>query len=133
MSSEMSMVEDLPPDDAYGRVTDPDRYRVVVRAAEQVVDELEAAYQVVVQRGGAELDPELCAGPTVERVIRLVPARKDAATLTVALTDFPGVRVPAGHWHTLDFPSCGCDACDESPDELAADLTRRLHAVAAGG
>jgi hypothetical protein len=61
----MSMVEDLPPDGAYGRrVTDPDRYRVVVRAAEQVVDELEATYQVVVQRGGAELDPELCAGPS---------------------------------------------------------------------
>lgn len=127
------MVRDLPPDNAYGRVTDPERYRIVVRAAEQVVAELEATYQVEVQRGGAELDPELSAGPTVEQVIRLVPALEDAATLNVVLTDFPGVRVRAGRWHNLDSPSCGCDACDERPYEVAVDLTRRLRAVAAGG
>jgi hypothetical protein len=112
---------------------DRDSYRIVVRAAEQVVAELEATYQVEVQRGGAELDSELSAGPTVEQVIRLVPALEDAAKLNVVLTDFSGVRVRAGRWHNLDFPSCGCDACDERPDEVAVDLTSRLRAVAAGG
>ncbi|MCA1783798.1 MAG: DUF6226 family protein [Intrasporangiaceae bacterium] len=122
----------MPRDDAYGRVTDSDRYQVLVKTAQDVIETLAAAYQIDVQRGGAELDPELCEGLPVDRVVRLEPARDDAAPLTIVLSSFPGVAIRAGRWHTAFFPSCGCDACDEQPDDLVADLARQLHAVAAG-
>lgn len=121
-----------PPDDAYSRVTDADRYQLLVTTAEQVIEALVAAYQVEVERGGAELDPELCDGLPVNRVVRLEPTREGAAPLVIVLTTFPGVAVRAGIWRTTLYPICGCDACDEPPDELAEDLARQMRAVAAG-
>jgi hypothetical protein len=123
---------DRPPHDAYGRVTDAARYQVVVQAAVQLIDELTASYQVELRRGGPELDPELCEGLQVERVVRLEPSSDDAAPLTVVITTFPGVAIRAGRWRTELYPTCGCDACDEPPDELAADLARQMRAVATG-
>lgn len=121
-----------PPDDAYGRVTDASRYEVLFETAEQIIAALAAAYQVDIQRGGTELDPELCDGLPVDRVVRLEPARTEAAPITIVLTTFPGVAVRAGRWRTTVYPSCGCDACDEPPDDLAEDLERQLRAVVAG-
>jgi hypothetical protein len=123
---------DLPPDDAYGRVTDATRYQVVVQTAVQLIDELTASYQVELRKGGPELDPELCEGLLVDRVVRLEPSSEDAASLTIVVTTFPGVAIRAGRWRTALYPTCGWDACDELPDELAEDLARQLRAVAAG-
>lgn len=123
---------DRPPDDAYGRVTDPTRYQVVVQTAVQLIDELNAAYQVELRQGGPELDPELCEGLQVERVVKLEPSSEDAAPLTIVITTFPGVAIRAGRWRTALYPTCGCDVCGEPPDELAEDLARQLRAVAAG-
>lgn len=85
-----------PPDDAYGRVTDASRYEVLGETAEQFVAALDAAYQVEIQRGGRELDPELCDGLPVDRVVRLEPARTEAAPITIVLTTFPGSRCGRG-------------------------------------
>jgi hypothetical protein len=123
---------DRPSDDAYGRITDPTRYQVVVRAAMQLIDEFTVAYQVELPQGGPELDPELCEGLAVDRVVKLEPPSEDAAPLTIVITTFPGVVIRAGRWRTAQYPTCGCDACDEQPDELAEDLARQLRAVAAG-
>lgn len=124
---------DLLPVDAYGRVTDAIRYQVVVRIAVQLIDELTASYRVELHQGGPELDPELCGGLLVDRVVRLEPSSEDAAPLSIVVTQFPGVAVRAGRWRTELCPTCGCDACDEPPDELVEDLARGLRAVAAGG
>lgn len=123
---------DRPPDDAYGRVTDATRYQVVVQTAVQLIDEFTASYRVELRQGGPELDPELCEGLQVDRVMKLEPSSEDAAPLTIVITHFPGVAIRAGRWRTALYPTCGCDACDEPPDELAEDLARQLRAVAAG-
>lgn len=116
-------------DDAYGRVTNPERYAVVVDAARSLVDELVASYDVVPVSGDPVTDFTEFGGSAVE-LIRLQPS--EGAPLAVLVTDFPGVILRAGRWGVEGFPVCGCDACDESPDDLIEELRRVAGAVVAG-
>ncbi len=52
--------------------------------------------------------------------------------MTITLTDFPGLYVRRGSKHTEAFPRCGCDACDEQPDQLADDLREKVKSIATG-
>jgi len=106
-----------PPPEAYGRVTNADRYRVLHTVASELLDRLEAEY-VVERVDGVDLDPEMTRSVAVESVTRLLPATEAAAPLTVALTRFPGLIARYGRWHVEAFPACGCDACDDDPDWL---------------
>ena len=121
-----------PPDDAYGRVTDPERFRPLHAVADRIVEELTAAHDVEVVPG----DPG-SFGPAgqidVVRAVELVPADPEAATLTIAYTGFPGLMVRVGQWHVDAFPSCGCDACDEQPEELERELRWLVSTVTHGG
>ena len=65
--------------------------------------------------------------------IRLVPYDPQAAPIVVAFTDFPGVFLKFGSWRTEAFPDCGCDACDEMPDESIEEVVRMVEAVVSGG
>jgi hypothetical protein len=123
---------DGPPDDAYGRVTNPERYRPLHEAALQIVDELSATYHVSVTRG-PDADPELEShGVELLDVIRLVPAIATAAPLTLALTGFPGVFMRVGTWRQGAYPHCGCDACDEAPVDAVAQLHQDVDNAVAG-
>ena len=42
------------------------------------------------------------------------------------------VRLEAGALAKYSFPSCGCDACDESVEDLAEDLEQTVFAVVSG-
>ena len=68
------------------------------------------------------------AGPSV----RLNPRNAGAAPIAVVFTKFPGLHLRFGRWSKEPFPSCGCDACDESAQgeierlsEMVEDVTRR--------
>ncbi len=127
---DLSMTD--PPPDAYGRVTNPERYRVVHAAARQMIDDLRRAFAVEEDRS-PELDRILMSsGASIEEVIRLVPHDDDAAPIAFAFTDFPGVLVRAGRWQLWAYPRCGCDACDEDPAETADLMRGDVEAVTAG-
>src|SRR4051812_27618492 len=110
-----------PPPDAYGRVTSPDRFAPAVDAADRLVERLVATYDV--EREDVEVEDAL-------RAVRLTPAL--GAPLVVAVTSFPGVRVFAGHWVRVAFPVCGCDACDEQPEEIIEQLHEFVGDVVGG-
>jgi hypothetical protein len=119
-----------PPEDAYGRVTDPERYAVLHDVVRGLVDDLTARY--VVERFDGWHDPDLVGRvPHVVSTLRLLPAG-GGAPITIALTAFPGVLARFGRWHVEPFPSCGCDACDEKPDDVAVELSRYVDAVVEG-
>jgi hypothetical protein len=121
----MGPMRDGPPDDdAYERVTNPERFAPILEAADAVVARLESTYLLArTQRGE----------PAVEGVIRQVEFVPVAgAPLSVGWSDFPGVRVRYGRWHEESYPQCGCDACDEQPDEVIDDLERKVDALVAG-
>lgn len=104
-----------PPDDAYSRVTNPERFAVLHDVVRTIIDELAATYDV-----------------DVEGLV-VVPRLAGAATLTFTLTDFPGVRLVAGRHFDGHYPQCGCDACDEQPDDVAAELRWHVEAITGGG
>ena len=121
-----------PPEEAYSRVTDAARYAALHDAADEMIARLEADYEVE-RVEGRQLDEELteeltCARPTV----KLSPVDPDAAPIAVAFSDFPGLNLRFGRWRTELLPRCGCDACDESPDDLVEELTMMVESVTAG-
>ena len=118
-------VKEMPSEDAYGRVTNAERFRVVHAAASALLDDLVTQYDVERQ---VTHDETLAPEQTVER---LVPAGGGAA-LTVAFTSFPGLMVRFGDCYVEPFPSCGCDACGEEPESVADEFASRVAAVVAG-
>ena len=124
----MSRWPDGPPEEAYGRVTDPERFAALHTASHQVLDDLEQHYDVV-RETFTEFDrhsPEPATG------IRLVPSDPAAASLTLVLNAFPGVNIRAGSREWTHLPYCGCDACDETAEELLQSLHSHVDAVTRG-
>ncbi len=120
-----------PPDEAYGRVTAAERYRVLHTAARELLDCLRDEYDVERLEGRA-LDDDLVGDFQVDTVVRLVPAPLGAGTLTIAFTRFPGLAVRLGRWYVEWYPGCGCDACDERPDDVVERVNSRVAALVAG-
>jgi ketosteroid isomerase-like protein len=113
----------VPSDDAYSRVSDPERYRPLHRRAELLAQRLTSVFDV---------QPNEETSKDGGRVVRLVPADPAAAPITIEWTDFPGLIVRFGDDVEVPFPRCGCDACDEDVDELFAGLERDVYAVTHG-
>ena len=126
------MDHDEPAPEAYGRVSAPERYGVVVERAAELVARLERDYPVAPGPVGPDdLGPGLTARALW--VIRLVPDDPGAAPLTLAATPFPGVSALYGRTCLISYPSCGCDACDEDPDRLVEGLESDVATLVEGG
>jgi hypothetical protein len=110
-------------------VTDPGRYAVLHETAERLLDNLAAQYIVERRESKESRDP---ADEPV-RVVRLIPRTPAAAPLAIAFTDFPGVVLRLGRWYEESLPGCGCDACDEQPDYLVAEMNTQVNALVEGG
>ncbi|MFC4947044.1 DUF6226 family protein [Pseudonocardia sp. GCM10023141] len=118
-----------PPEEAYGRVTDPGRFAALHTIAGEALDELELRYDVTRERA---LEPDRHSTAPAP-VVRLVPRDPAAATLTVVFTAFPGLIVRLGRDDdTLYLPTCGCDACDELVEDCAELLGDYVDALATG-
>lgn len=110
----------------YGRVTGAQRYAKVVEVAEHAVDRLVADFDVTVE--DVDLTP---LDGEVRRGVRITP-RNAGASMQFLITTFPGVWVTFGAQAEEGFPNCGCDGCDEDPEEVAAELVARIDAVVRG-
>ena len=122
-----------PPDEAYSRVTNPERFEPLHSAIMEMIATMEQTFDVH-RAEGYGLDEELEQKRALARPsVRLTPADSNAAPITVAFTDFPGLFVRFGRWFTEPFPSCGCDACDESAPVEIERLTELVDIVTAGG
>lgn len=110
-----------PPEDAYGRVTNPERFPPLHGIAHRLVDELCRRFTVD-HTTADELDEELVRSASAQGIvlahptIRLTPQHPDQAAIVLAFTGFPGLRVRFGRWYKCSFPDCGCDACDETAE-----------------
>ena len=121
-----------PPPEAYSRVTDPERFQSLHDFAVRLLDGLEANFDVE-RLEGYGLDRDLEEKVELARSsVRLVPQDPDAAPIVVVFTAFPGLLVRFGRWREEPFPSCGCDACDETADGEAARMSKMVDDVTAG-
>ena len=122
-----------PPPEAYGRVTDAERFRPLHSAMLEILGRLEEDFDVE-RVEGYGLDEELESRVGLARAsVRLSPVDADAAPITVAFSDFPGLRVRFGRWNIEPFPDCGCDACGGVAEEEIEQLTEMVDCVTAGG
>ena len=121
-----------PPEEAYSRVTNPERYQPLHAAATELLDRLEREFAVD-RLEGHDADEDWSGVTLARPPIRLVPRDPQAAPITVAFTDFPGLYLKPGSWRSELFPNCGCDACDEMPDELIEKMIGMVEAVVSGG
>ena len=120
-----------PPDDAYSRVTEPERFAPLQGWALEAVARLQTEYDVPLDEGGVR-DADLERSLLSRLLMKLTPIQESSAPITIAFTGFPCLGIRAGHWLTDWFPSCGCDACDEMPEEEFERFTEFLNDVVAG-
>jgi hypothetical protein len=120
-----------PPPEAYSRVTNPDRFRLLHSFAEGLAVQLEARFDVE-RTEGYGLDAELERPGTVRPTIRLTPRSPRTASIVFAFTAFPGVTTRSGRWRVDAFPTCGCDACDEDAEDQIKRLAWLVEQVTAG-
>ena len=123
---------DGPPEEAYSRVTEPERFAPLHDWALDTVARLQSDYDVALVEGES-MDPYLERSPLSRPTIKLTPLQDSCAPFTIAFTDFPGLAVRVGRWVTEWYPSCGCDACDEMPDGVFEEFTELLDCVVTAG
>ena len=121
-----------PPDEAYSRVTEPERFAPLHGWALEAVARLQTEYEATLNQDGVT-DSELKRSPLSRPLIKFTPIQDSSAPITIAFTDFPGLGLRMGRWFTDYFPSCGCDACDEVPEDEFERFTELLSDVVAGG
>lgn len=117
-----------PPEEAYSRVTDPQRYAPLHAIARDVLADLQRRFDVTAH-ASSELDPN---GTTQAAVTTLEPSDPASSPLSVVFTAFPGLVVGFGRTQRAHIPVCGCDACDETVEECASSLREIVEAVATG-
>jgi hypothetical protein len=120
-----------PPPEAYSRVTNPERFRPLHTLMVDLIGRLEATFDVE-RLEGYGLDDELERVDLARPSVKLLPRDTSAASIAVSFTAFPGLRVRVGRWRIEAFPSCGCDACEETAEGESARLTQMVDDVTAG-
>lgn len=128
-----------PADDEYGRVTDPERFRIVHARATAWVD-------VLVSRLGARTEPvgpqDGTALPGEDRGLAVVPPRDGAMRLLLLEregdADTPGLPAPLEVAVVRPdvvletVPVCACDACDPGSAALLDEVDDAIGHVVAG-
>ena len=122
-----------PDPDSYSVDSHPERFAGLHAVARALIEHLTAVYDVDVQEDPVLAEELLMRGGEVLQAVKLTPRDSGAAALTFVLTGYPGVMVHAGVLHGFPFPSCGCDACDETVETVADRLEMLVLTVAAGG
>ncbi|MGO1725443.1 DUF6226 family protein [Glutamicibacter ardleyensis] len=121
-----------PAEESYSVTIHPQRFAPLHTVAQALMDWLLARFNVrCLQDSGLAAELGYAMQPVVESV-RLIPVDRACAPLGLVFTDFPGVLLSVGALYQWHFPICGCDACDDSVDELLDDLEEQITTVVNG-
>ncbi|QJW37934.1 DUF6226 family protein [Cellulosimicrobium protaetiae] len=142
---------DGPPEDTYSVDSHPERFAPLIDVVDALLRHLVTTYAVTVEdvrlrsveltahTPGAPAHPVLAGVRNVGtdavravRAVRVTPSSDAAAPLTLLVTEYPSVVVRAGVLHEDTFPSCGCDACDDTAESAAQSLEDLVLGVAEG-
>jgi hypothetical protein len=104
---------------------------VLHEAARDLLTELSRDYAVELVTG-LTVDEDLAGRAETTATVRLQPSSGAGAPITLAFTTFPGLLVRFGNWQVQAHPSCGCDACDERPEDLIERLREQVKLLLVG-
>lgn len=124
-----------PPEDSYSGEEHLERFAPLHDIATALIEHLATTYDVSVDEDSYVLDGLLHTPSHEEtvRAVRLTPSHEASAPLIVVLTNYPSVMIFAGALYRAHFPSCGCNACDETWHHAADELEWQTFAIAGGG
>lgn len=123
---------DGPPEDTYSVTHNPGRFAPLHDIADALIQWLDQNFQATAEEDTAFASDLLHPTEDVQRSIRITPTEPGSAPLTFVLTSVPSVLIHAGLLVDLRFPSCGCDACDETWESAAEDMEWHVHRVVFG-
>lgn len=124
-----------PPEDSYSVDEHTDRFAALHVIAEALISHLIEMYDVIVE-DTIDVVADLPYGPRADetvRAVRLTPRDQTCAPLTLALTTYPSVHLHAGVLFSTSYPSCDCNACDETWQAAADELEWQVFAITGGG
>ena len=122
---------DGPPEEAYSRVTDAERFRPLHKATLELIDRLEVSFELE-RLEGYGLDPELEIRRMARQSVRLTPRGDFRAPMIFKFSVLPGLAARFGRWYTAVFTDCGCDACGSNADEEFSRLNQAVAGVVSG-
>ena len=127
-----------PPVDAYSRLTDPARWRILGARTDAWLSTLAGAGLAVVD-AGADVTWRVVQQPLITRVERVFPSAGGALDLVVGhsrLGDVDDAGVVLGLGDPAEtvtwFPHCGCDACDSGSQRELDDLDTHVLSIVTG-
>lgn len=124
-----------PPEDSYSVDEHTERFAPLHVIAEALISHLIETYDVTVN-DKIDVVADLPYGPRAEetvRAVRFTPRDTTCAPLTLVLTTYPSVHLHAGVLFSTGYPSCGCNACDETWQSAADELEWQVFAITGGG
>ena len=116
---------------ARSEVGNPERFRMLHRRAFDLLEHLEAEYEVI-RTERFELLPWMRPFEHACPPVTLSPVSAAAAPIAIAFTQFSSLLVRFGRWVAEPFPSCACDVCAETAEGEGARLKARIYDVVAG-
>lgn len=123
-----------PPEDSYSIDDHPERFTPLHAVADALIDHFASHYDVDIDdRYRPTVDERRVPAARTVRAVRVTPRNEAAASLVFAFTDYPSVCLYAGLLFTGVYPSCGCNACDETWQTAADDLEWQVFTIVAGG
>lgn len=121
-----------PPEDTYSLSTHPARFAPLHDIADALIAYLSEVFDVEVAESDAFAADLLHLPGQMRRAVRVIPTDPASAGLTFVYTPYPGVALHAGLLHDFWYPTCGCDACDESWESEAERMEDLVGAVVTG-
>lgn len=119
--------------DPYSRVTNAERFAPLVQFTVDLCSRLEIRYDVErSEKFTASAAVGMQTFVPLRAPICLTPRASNAAAIMVGFTQFPGLAVRCGYWHSEAFPSCGCDGCAETAEDECKRVAELVDAVTAG-
>lgn len=120
------------PATAYGTTSNPERFEPLHQIAVALIDYLVRSFAVRTSESSAYARTLVPEPPEFVRLVRLAAESGHRTSLTMVFTAFPGIAVYAGTKYVEAFPACGCDACDDSVDDVVDRLQSCVLDLAGG-
>jgi Family of unknown function (DUF6226) len=128
----------LVPDEAYSRLTNPERWRILGARTDAWLIALDRARLAIVESDAA-VSWKAQPAPVITRSERVTPLAAGALGLVVAHSklghvDDAGVVLGVGDpvERVNSFPDCGCDACDSGSQNELDHLNAHILAIVTG-
>ncbi len=109
----------------------PERFSRLQPFALDLLKRLERDYDVF-RSEAFELAPRMRPFEHARPPVTLTPTVPTAAPIAIGFAPHPSVIVRFGRWVAEPFPSCACDACEETAESEAARLEELITEVVAG-